>query len=66
MRWQLYLRVIGFSCIIVDIKHDNRLFVKYFFSQHKDIFENYLGMVMVSTIWLSVSRFSEMAGIPED
>ena len=24
----------------------------------------YLGMVMVSTIWLSVSRRSEMAGIP--
>ena len=38
MRWQRYLRVIGLCSIDVDIKHDNRLFVKYFFSPQADIF----------------------------
>jgi len=30
----------------------------------EDYFD-YLGIVMVSTIWLSVSRRSDMAGIPD-
>ena len=30
------------------------------------LYTHYLGIVIVSTIWLSVSRRSDTAGIPED
>ena len=61
--WQHFTQ--GFLLCSRPTIAQNREKVKRFFLFFRKIFPYfYLGMVMVSTIWLSVSRRSETAGIP--